>query len=126
MNNYSYIGKDGKQVLARDLEDQRDEALEELRKVTAERDEYIGLLVDIVNTYDEPDNGRYLRWSIDTARATLAKLEDRGSNIAQTPKDPLVPCPAKHSSRYGGFCGLCGTEEKVPASVAEEYLRNKG
>lgn len=55
--DYWYIGKDGKRVLARDLEDERDRLRELLRS--------------IINEYDNPDNGRSLRWEIEAAKEAL-------------------------------------------------------
>lgn len=44
MTEYRYIGKDGKPILARDLEDQRDELQDKLTKALAALDEAIYML----------------------------------------------------------------------------------
>lgn len=44
MTEYRYIGKDGKPILARDLEDQRDELQAKLAKALAALDEAIYML----------------------------------------------------------------------------------
>jgi hypothetical protein len=44
MTEYRYIGKDGKPVLARDLEDQRDDLQAKLAKALAALDEAIYML----------------------------------------------------------------------------------
>jgi hypothetical protein len=44
MTEYRYIGKDGKPILAHDLEDQRDELQDKLTKALAALDEAIYLL----------------------------------------------------------------------------------
>jgi len=44
MTEYRYIGKDGKPILARELEDQRDELQDKLTKALAALDEAIYML----------------------------------------------------------------------------------
>ena len=52
-------------------------ALESLKamaqRLQDERDELLKACVDVVKEYDNEDNGRYLRWAVDSCRAIIAK-----------------------------------------------------
>ena len=37
-------------------------------------DEMLEMLQEVVSEYDNPDNGRYLRWAVDEARVVIAKV----------------------------------------------------
>jgi hypothetical protein len=76
MTEYRYIGKDGKPILARDLEDQRDELQAKLAKaVVALRS--IGEGTNhgaMTSTYSERALQNILRGIRERARAVLAEL----------------------------------------------------
>jgi len=67
MTEYRYIGKDGKPILARDLEDQRDELQDKLTKA-------VDVIKHILNIAPEGDEDE---WHIvlDNAAAMLTELE---------------------------------------------------
>lgn len=71
MNQYTYIGKDGKAVLARDLEDERDalkERVKNLESALRGLDPYLDAIVFHAPTRDE--HGPY--WLVFAARQALA------------------------------------------------------
>lgn len=52
---YRYIGKDGKMILARDLEDQRDALSAEIATLRAERDAAIDRVIEIIRASEHAD-----------------------------------------------------------------------
>jgi uncharacterized coiled-coil DUF342 family protein len=56
-----------------------EQVVDALTEVASERDaaraeveRLLGVLQSLVAAYDEPNNGRYIRWEIDEARAALS------------------------------------------------------
>jgi hypothetical protein len=70
MTEYRYIGKDGKPILARDLEDQRDELQDKLTKA-------VNALRELVTCVDDGCYCSELKMAavVDDAIATLAEIK---------------------------------------------------
>ena len=70
MTDYRYIGKDGKPILARDLEDQRDELQTKLTKA-------VNVLQELVTCVDDGCYCSELKMAavMDDAIATLAEIK---------------------------------------------------
>jgi hypothetical protein len=67
MAEYRYIGKDGKPILARDLEDQRDELQVKLTKA-------VDVIKHLINIAPEGDNDEW-HIALDDAAEALAKIK---------------------------------------------------
>lgn len=44
-----------------------------VEQLQSERNELLKVCVEVVKEYDNPDNGRYLRWAVDSCRDAIAK-----------------------------------------------------
>jgi hypothetical protein len=73
---YAYTGKDGKTILARDLEDQRDALAARIEELEAKLKKAVGALGDVYDGEEEwPDDPKKeLDWCRNRARAALAEI----------------------------------------------------
>lgn len=98
-DEYIYIGKDGRSVLARDLEDERDALREENKRLR----EVVGIVTDcleecVIADYPEyklayPHNQQRYENDMEPVREARAVLTDKGERYRLTTKRPASDEP---------------------------------